>query len=119
MFCGTANYLIPKSFNPNIASAFSVDIAIAEADLVKYFVGNSRIVKTSSVVEKIMCIGHHRRFSSSITSYEVRAVAYCFYSREILTKNTDLSTIAVADEEPYNLTTIGVHTAIDFNAKAC
>jgi hypothetical protein len=36
----------------------------------------------------------------------------------ILTKHTDLGTIAAADEEPYNLTAIGVDTAIDLDAEA-
>jgi hypothetical protein len=98
--------------------AFSVDIAIAETDLVEHIVGDSRIVKAGSVVEEVVRIGHHRRLSSLVTPYEVRAVAYCFHSIEILTKYTNLGTIAAADEEPYNLTAIGIHTAIDLNAEA-
>ena len=70
------------------------------------------------MVEEVVRIGHHRRLSSLITSYKVRAVAYCFHRMEILTKYTDLGTIAAADEEPYNLTAIGVYTAIDLNAEA-
>src|SRR5437868_5013100 len=111
--------MIPKAFNPSIPSAFSVDIAIAEADLIKHFVGDSRIVETGSVVEEIVRIGHHRRLSSLVTSYEIRAVAYYFHSMEILTKYTNLSTIAATDEEPYNLSAIGVYTAIDLDTEAC
>jgi hypothetical protein len=71
------------------------------------------------VVEEVVRIGHYRRLSSLITSYEVRAVTYRFHSIEILTKYTDLGTITTADEEPYNLTAIGVYTAIDLDTEAC
>jgi hypothetical protein len=64
LFYNAANHLAPKAFNPSIASAFSVDIAIAEADLVKHIVGNSRIVEAGSGVEEVVRIGHHRRLSS-------------------------------------------------------
>jgi hypothetical protein len=47
------------------------------------------------------------------------AVAYYFHSIEILTKYTDLGTIAAADEEPYNLTAVGVYTAINVDTEAC
>ena len=107
MFCGAANHLIPNVFNPYITSAFSVDIAIAEADVVKLIVGDGGIFETGSVVEEVVRIGHHRRLSSLVVSYEVRAVAYCFDSIEILTEYTDLGAIAAADKEPYNLTAIG------------
>jgi hypothetical protein len=70
------------------------------------------------MVEEVVRIGHYRRLSSLITSYEVRAVVYYFHSIEILTKYTDLDTITTADEEPYNLTTIGVYIVIDFNTEA-
>ena len=112
------NHLTPKGFNPSIASAFSVDIAIAEADVVKDIVGDGGIFETGSMVEEVVCIGHHRRLSSLIASYKVRAITYCFDSIEILTKDTDLGPIAAADKEPYNLTAIGVDTAIDLNAEA-
>jgi len=59
-----ANHLAPKAFNPSIASAFSVDIAIIEADLVKHIVRNSRIVEAGSRVEEVVHIGHHRYLSS-------------------------------------------------------
>jgi hypothetical protein len=65
-----------------------------------------------------MRISHYGRLSSLVASYKVRAVAYCFHSAKILTKYTDLGTIATADKEPYNLTTIGVDTAINLNAEA-
>jgi hypothetical protein len=42
----------------------------------------------------------------------IGAITYCFDSIEILTKDTNLGTIATADKEPYNLTAIGVETAI-------
>jgi hypothetical protein len=87
--------------------------------LVELIVGDSGIVETGSVVEEIVRIGHHRRLSSLVASYEVRAVAYCFHSIEILTKYTDLGTIAAADEEPYNLTAVGVYTAINLDTEAC
>jgi hypothetical protein len=77
------------------------------------------IVETPSVVKEIVRIGHHRRLSSLVTSYEVRAVAYCFHSIEILTKYTNLSTIAATDEEPYSLTAIDVYIAIDLDTEAC
>jgi len=118
LFRNAANHLIPKAFNPNITSALSVDIAIAEANLVEHIVGDSGIVEAGSMVEEVVRIGHHRRLSSLVTSYEVRAVAYCLHSIEILTKHTDLGTIAVTDKEPYNLTAVGVYTAIDLNAEA-
>jgi hypothetical protein len=70
------------------------------------------------MIEEVMRIGHYRRFSSLITSYEVRAVAYCFHSIEILTKYINLGTITAADEEPYNLTTVGVYITIDLNTEA-
>src|SRR3954451_9350814 len=60
LFCDAANHLIPKAFDPSIASAFSVDIAIAEADLIKLIVGDSRIVETGSVIKEVVRIGHHR-----------------------------------------------------------
>jgi ABC-type Mn2+/Zn2+ transport system ATPase subunit len=46
------------------------------------------IVEAGSVVEEVVRIGHHRRLSSLVTSYEVRPVAYCFHSIEILMKYT-------------------------------
>jgi hypothetical protein len=71
------------------------------------------------VVEEVeVRIGSHRGLSSLVTSSEVRAVACCFHSVEILTKYTDLGTITATDKEPYNLTTLGVDTAIDLNAEA-
>jgi hypothetical protein len=112
------NHLTPKSFNSGIASAFSVDIAIAEADVVKDIIGDGGIFETGSVVEKVVRIGHHRRLSSLVASYEVRAITYCFDSIEILTKDTNLGTIVTADKEPYNLTAIDIDTAIDLNADA-
>jgi hypothetical protein len=119
LFYNAANHLAPKAFNPSITSAFSADIVITKADLVKYIVGDSRIVEAGSVVEEVVRIGHHRRLSSLVTSYEVRVVAYCLHSIEILTKYTDLDTIAAADEELYNLTAVGIYTAIDLNTEAC
>jgi hypothetical protein len=111
--------LIPKAFNPSIPSAFSVDIAIAEANLIKHFVGDSKIVKIGSIVEEIVRIGHYKRLSSLITSYKIRAVAYYFHSIKILTKYTNLSTITATDEEPYNLSAIDVYIAIDLDTEAC
>jgi hypothetical protein len=64
-----------------------------------------------------MRIGHYRRLFSLIASYKVRAVTYYLNNIEILTKDTDLGTIAAADKESYNLTAIGVDTAIDLNAE--
>ena len=87
--------------------------------MVEYLVGDSGIVEAGSVVEEVVRISHHRCLSSLVTSYEIRAVAYCFHSVEILTKYTDLGTIAAADEEPYNLTAVGVYTAIDLDTEAC
>jgi hypothetical protein len=71
------------------------------------------------MVEEVVRIGYYRRLSSLITSYEVRAVAYYFYSIEILTKYTDLSTITTTDEELYNFSAIGVYIAIYFDTEAC
>jgi hypothetical protein len=64
-----------------------------------------------------MRIGHYRRLSSLVASYKVKAITYCFNSIKILTKDTDLGTIAAADKELYNLTAIGVDTAIDLNVE--
>jgi hypothetical protein len=50
---------------------------------------------------------------------EIRAIPYCFHSIEILTKYTDLGTVAAADEEPYNLTAVCVYIAVDLNTEAC
>jgi hypothetical protein len=66
-----------------------------------------------------MRIGHYRRLSSLITSYKVKAIAYCFHSIKILTKYTNLGTITAIDEESYNLTAIGVYTAINLDIEAC
>ena len=87
--------------------------------MVKYLVGDSGIVEAGSVVEEVVRIGHHRCLSSLVTSYEVRAIPYCFHSIEILTKYTNLCTVAATDEEPYNLTAVCVYTAIDLNSEAC
>jgi hypothetical protein len=103
----------------SIINTFSVDIAIAKTDLIKYIVGDSKIVETGSVIEEVMRIGYYRYLSSLITPYKVRIIAYCFYNIEILAKDAGLGTITAADEEPYNLTTIGVYTAIDLDIKAC
>ena len=70
------------------------------------------------MVEEIVRIGYHRRLSSLVASYEVRAITYCFDSIEILTEDTDLGAIVTADKEPYNLAAISVDTAIDLNAEA-
>lgn len=118
MLCNAANYLVLKGFNSSIANVFVINIVIAEADLIKYFVGDSGIVKTDSVVEEIICIGHYRCFSLLVASYEVRVVAYCFYSIEILTKYTDLNTITTADKELYDFTAIGVYIAINLDIEA-
>jgi hypothetical protein len=53
------NHLTPKAFNPSIASAFSVDRAIAEADVVQLIVGDGGIFETG-MVEEVVRIGHHR-----------------------------------------------------------
>jgi hypothetical protein len=118
LFYNAGNHLIPKAFNPNIISTFSVNIAIAEADLIKHIVENSKIIEADSMIEEIVRIGHHRRLFSLITSYKVRTVVYCFHRIKILTKYTDLGTITAADEESYNFTAVGVYTAIDLNAEA-
>ena len=118
LLCNAANYLAPKSFNSSIASAFAINIAIAKANLIKHFIGNSGIVKISSVIEEVMCIGHHKYFSPLIASYEVRAVAYYFHSIKILTEYTNLSTITTTDKEPYDFTAIGVHTTINLDTEA-
>jgi hypothetical protein len=52
LFCSATNYLTPKLFNPSIANAFSVDITIAEIDLVEHIVWDSEIVEAGSVVEE-------------------------------------------------------------------
>jgi hypothetical protein len=59
-----------------------------------------------------------RYLSFFIVSYKIRAVTYYFHSIEILTKNTDLNTITAADEELYNLTTIGVYIVINLDTEA-
>jgi hypothetical protein len=110
--------LIPKAFNLSITSTFSINIVIAEADLVKNIIKNNRIVKTGSIVEEIIRIGYYRRLSSLITSYKIRIVVYYFYSIEILTKYINLNTITTTDEELYNFTTISVYIVINFNTEA-
>jgi len=119
LFCNTLNHLISKSFNPNISCTFSENIIIAETDLIKYIIKNSKIIKTSSMIKEIICISYHRRFSSSITSYEVKTVAYCFHNMQILTKYTDLHIIITANKKPYNLTIVNVYTAVDFDTETC
>jgi hypothetical protein len=113
------NYLISKTFNLSITSAFSVDIAITEVNLIKYVIRDSEIVKAGSVIEEVVRIRHYRCLSSLITSYKVRVIPYCFHSIEILMKYTDLSTVTAADEEPYNLTAVCVYIVIDLNIEAC
>jgi hypothetical protein len=110
--------LILKPFNPNIISTFSVNIIIAEADLIKYIIGDSKIVKIGNMVEEIIRIDYYRYLFSFIISYEVRAVAYCFYNIKILTKYINLGTITTVDEEPYNLTAIDVYIIINLDIKA-
>jgi hypothetical protein len=69
------------------------------------------------VVKEIVRISYYRRLSSLIASYKVKAITYYFNSIKILTKDTDLGTIAATDKKLYNLTVIGVDTAIDLNAE--
>jgi hypothetical protein len=110
--------LILKTFNPSIISTFSINIIIAEVDLVKNIIRDNKIVKVDNIVEEVMRIDYYRRLFSLITSYKVRAVAYYFYSIKILTKYTNLGTITTTDEELYNFTTISVYITIDFNTEA-
>jgi hypothetical protein len=70
------------------------------------------------MVKEIIRISYYRRLSSLVASYKVRVIAYYFHSAKILTKYTDLGTIAITDKELYNLTTIGVDTTINLNAEA-